>query len=48
MITNMHKSGNNISNRDKIKVNSPRVQLNITKQYPEVGLRNNYVLRKII
>jgi hypothetical protein len=44
MIKNMHKLRNNISNRDKIWVNSPEVHLGITKQYPEVGLKNNYIL----
>jgi hypothetical protein len=44
MNKNKHKLGNNISNRDKIRVNSPKVHFNITKQYPEVGLKNNYIL----
>jgi hypothetical protein len=35
---------NNISNRDKIRVNSPEVHFSITRQYPEVGLKNNYIL----
>jgi hypothetical protein len=41
MIINKHKSGNNIY-LDKIMVNSPRVHFDITRQYPEVGLKNNY------
>jgi hypothetical protein len=44
MIKNKHKSGNNISNSDKIMVNSPEVHFGITWQYPEVGLKNNYIL----
>jgi hypothetical protein len=43
-IKNKHKLGNEISNRDKIRVNSPEVHFSITKQYPEVGLKNNYIL----
>jgi hypothetical protein len=31
MIKNKHKSGNNISNSDKIMVNSPEVNFNITR-----------------
>jgi hypothetical protein len=44
MIKNKHKLGNNISNRDKIMVNSPQVHFNITKQYPEVELKNKFIL----
>jgi hypothetical protein len=44
MIKNIHKWGNNISNRDKIKVNSPKVHFSITRKYPEVGLKNSYIL----
>jgi hypothetical protein len=44
MSKNKHIFGNNISNRDKIKVNSQEVHFIITKQYPEVGLKNNYIL----
>jgi hypothetical protein len=44
MSKNKHKLGNNISNRDKIRVNSPEVHFSITKQYPEVGLKNKYSL----
>jgi hypothetical protein len=44
MIKNKHKLGNNISNIDKIRVNSPEVHFSITRQYPEVGLKNNYIL----
>jgi hypothetical protein len=44
MIKNMHKLGNDISNGDKIRVNSPEVHFSITKQYIEVGLKNNYIL----
>jgi hypothetical protein len=44
MIKNMHKLGNNISNRDKTRVNSTGVHLNLTKQYPEEELKNNYIL----
>jgi hypothetical protein len=32
MIKNKHKLGNNISNRDKIRVNSLEVHFSITKQ----------------
>jgi hypothetical protein len=45
MNKNKNKLGNYISNRDKIRVNSPEVQFKITKHYPEAGLRNNYSLR---
>jgi hypothetical protein len=44
MIKNMHKLGNNISNRYKIRVNSPEVNFSMTKQHPEVGLKNNYII----
>jgi hypothetical protein len=44
MSKNKHKLGNNISNIDKIRVNSPEVLFSITRQYPEVGLKNNYIL----
>jgi hypothetical protein len=44
MIKNMHKFGNNISVRDKIMVNSPELHFSIKKQYPEVGIKNNYIL----
>jgi hypothetical protein len=44
MIKNKHTLGNNIFNRDKIRVNSPEVHFTITRQYPEVGLKNNYIL----
>jgi hypothetical protein len=44
MSKNKHKLGNNSSNRDKIRVNSPEVHFSITKQYPEVGLKSNYSL----
>jgi hypothetical protein len=44
MIKNKHKLGNNISNRDKIRVNSPEVHFSITRQYPEVGLKNKFIL----
>jgi hypothetical protein len=40
----MYKLGNNISNKDKIMVNSPKVHFIITKQHPEVGIKNNYML----
>jgi hypothetical protein len=43
MIKNKRKLGNNISNRDKIMINSPEVHFSITKQYPEVGLKTNYI-----
>jgi hypothetical protein len=39
MNKNKHIFGNNISNRDKIRVNSPEVHFSITRQYPEVGLK---------
>jgi hypothetical protein len=44
MNKNKHKLGNNISNRDKIRVNSAEVHFGITLQYPEVWLKNNYNL----
>jgi hypothetical protein len=44
MNKNKHISGNNISIRDKIWVNSLEVHFSITRQYPEVGLKNNYIL----
>jgi hypothetical protein len=44
MNKNKHKLGNNISNRDKIRVNSPEVHFSIKWQYPEVGLKNNYIV----
>jgi hypothetical protein len=44
MNENKHKLGNNISVGDKIMVNSPEVHFSITTQYPEVGLKNNYIL----
>jgi hypothetical protein len=34
---------NNISNRDKFMVNSPRMHFDMPRQYPEVGLKNNYI-----
>jgi hypothetical protein len=44
MIKNKHKLGNNISNKDKFRVNSLEVHFSITRQYPEVGLKNKYIL----
>jgi hypothetical protein len=44
MNKNKHKFGNNISNRDKIRLNSPEVHFRITRQYPELGPKNNYIL----
>jgi hypothetical protein len=44
MNKNMHKFGNNICNRDKIRVNSPEVHFGITRQYPEVEMKINYKL----
>jgi hypothetical protein len=44
MSKNKHIFGNNISIRDKIIVNSSEVHFIITRQYPEVGLKNNYIL----
>jgi hypothetical protein len=38
MIKNKHKLGNNIFNRDKIRVTSPKLHFIISRQYPEVGL----------
>jgi hypothetical protein len=43
MSKNMLIFGNNISNRDKIMVNSSEVHFIITRQLPEVGLKNNYI-----
>jgi hypothetical protein len=43
MNKNKHIFGNNIYNRDKIRVNSPEMHFGITRQYPEVGLKNNYI-----
>jgi hypothetical protein len=40
----MHKLGNNISIRDKIRVNLPEVHFSIIRQYPKVRLKNNYIL----
>jgi hypothetical protein len=39
----MHIFRNNISNRDKISVNSLEVHFSVTRHYPEVGLENNYI-----
>jgi hypothetical protein len=44
MNKNKHKFGNDISNRDKIRINSPEVHFIIARQYPEVGLKNNCIL----
>jgi hypothetical protein len=44
MNKNKHIFGNNISNRDKIRVNSPEVHFRITRQYPGVGLKNIFIL----
>jgi hypothetical protein len=44
MIEDKHKLGNNISNRDKIMLNSQKVYFGIAWQYPEVELKNNYNL----
>jgi hypothetical protein len=44
MIKNKHKYGINISNSDKIMINSSDVHFNITRRYAEVGLKNNYML----
>jgi hypothetical protein len=44
MNKNKHIFGNNISNRDKIRVNSPEVYFSTKRQYPEVWLKNNYIL----
>jgi hypothetical protein len=44
MIKNKHKLGNNISKRNKIRVKSLEVHFRMTKQYPEVGHKNNYIL----
>jgi hypothetical protein len=34
----------NITARDKIMVNLPEVHLNIKRQYPEVGHKNEFIL----
>jgi hypothetical protein len=44
MLKSMHKLGIKFYNRDKIRVNSPEVHFTITRQYPEAGLKNNYIL----
>jgi hypothetical protein len=44
MNKNKHIFENNISNKDKIRVNPPEVHFSITRQYPQVGLKNNYIL----
>jgi hypothetical protein len=44
MIKNKHKSGINISDSDKIMINSPRMHFNIKRLSPEVGRKNNYIL----
>jgi hypothetical protein len=44
MSKNKHKLGNNVSNRDKFRVNSPKVHFGITRQYLEVGLKNKFIL----
>jgi hypothetical protein len=44
MIKNKYKSGNNISNRDKIMINSTEERFSITRLQPEGGLKNNYIL----
>jgi hypothetical protein len=44
MNKNKHKLGNNISVRDKIVLNSSEVHFSTTRQYPEVGLKNNYII----
>jgi hypothetical protein len=43
MIKNKHKSGINISDSDKIMINSPEVHFNITRLYPEVGLKAKFM-----
>jgi hypothetical protein len=43
MIEIKHKLGNNISNRYRIRIKSPEMHFNITRQYPRVGLKNNYI-----
>jgi hypothetical protein len=43
MNKNKHIFGNNISDRDKIRINSPEVHFRIKRQYPKVGLKNNYI-----
>jgi hypothetical protein len=44
MNKNKHKLGNSNYDKDKFRVSSPEVHLSITRQYPEVGLKNNYIL----
>jgi hypothetical protein len=44
MIKNKYKSENNISDSDKIIINSLEVHFNITRRYPEVELKNSYIL----
>jgi hypothetical protein len=44
MNKNKHKSRNNISNSDKIMINSLEVHLGIKRQYPEVELKNKFIL----
>jgi hypothetical protein len=44
MIKNKHKLGNNISINGKIMVKSPEVHFSITRQYPEVGHKNKFIL----
>jgi hypothetical protein len=44
MNKNQHKLGNNISNKDKTMVNPPKVLFSVIRQYPEVGLKNSYIL----
>jgi uncharacterized membrane protein len=43
MIKNKHKSGHNISSSDKIMIKSLKVHFNITRWYPEVGLKNKFI-----
>jgi hypothetical protein len=43
MNKNKHKLGTKIYNRDKFRINSPEVHFIITRQYPEVRLKNNYI-----
>jgi hypothetical protein len=44
MIKNKHKLGTIIYKGDKIMVNSPKMHFGIKLHYPEVGLKNNYIL----
>jgi hypothetical protein len=44
MIKNKNKLGNNNSNKEKIMVNSPEVHFSISRQFPEVGLKNKFIL----